>query len=284
MLTQRRTSQRPPERTPRGFTLIELLVVVSIIALLISILLPSLGSARGLARSVQCLSVMKQFGIADGVYGAENSGWHIPIKSRHGDNPNYKPGHGHDYLTFWNIPSVRTSLGVPGRPADENKVGAWYKDWKIICPDATAAIGFDHDIRDAYALNALQWETGAAGGKNLAWGPPSSHWFVWRDSEIVSPSEKLQMTEANYFAIREPNFKRSTLDPAQGWDLYGDQRHQTGTVPLYMRYPHPNKSANAQFFDGHARSMPSTGFYPGKLDYRMWTPNTNARSAPVNPF
>ena len=62
-------------RRETGFTLIELLVVVAIIAVLIAILLPSLGRAKANAVRVKCAANLSQWGKIIAMYQAENEGW-----------------------------------------------------------------------------------------------------------------------------------------------------------------------------------------------------------------
>ncbi len=97
-----------------GFTLIELLVVISIITLLISILLPALTNAREAARSVMCLSQLKQVGLAGRNYMFESDGM-FP------------------HQEWWNSSQHATKPGMKQYiPLDDGNTG----DTLITCPTA----------------------------------------------------------------------------------------------------------------------------------------------------
>jgi len=83
----------------RAFTLIELLVVISIIALLISILLPALGSARRSALETQCASDQRSLGQAAVTVATDEKGV-LPDLGSNADNPKQRASH--IYWTFIN--------------------------------------------------------------------------------------------------------------------------------------------------------------------------------------
>jgi len=63
----------------KAFTLIELLVVISIIALLMSVMMPALSKARGMAKKTVCTSNVRQVMIAETIYTQEYDGWITPF-------------------------------------------------------------------------------------------------------------------------------------------------------------------------------------------------------------
>jgi prepilin-type N-terminal cleavage/methylation domain-containing protein/prepilin-type processing-associated H-X9-DG protein len=77
------SSKHNKQRAP-GFTLVELLVVIGIIALLISILLPSLSKAREQAKKVQCASNVRQFCQAMIMFANENKGRFMDVGNNDG--------------------------------------------------------------------------------------------------------------------------------------------------------------------------------------------------------
>jgi prepilin-type processing-associated H-X9-DG protein/prepilin-type N-terminal cleavage/methylation domain-containing protein len=62
----------------RAFSLVELLVAIAILALVIALLLPTIGKARAAAQRSQCLSNLRQLALADQMYLNDWKDWHIP--------------------------------------------------------------------------------------------------------------------------------------------------------------------------------------------------------------
>lgn len=104
-------------RTDRcGFTLIEILVSIAIIAILASLLLPVLSSARRAAKVMNCSSNLRQVGYGFHMYTVESGGF-IP----HEDNGDTKPPFGSGwYVVLRDYSDEDTVFHCPSEPGKKN--------------------------------------------------------------------------------------------------------------------------------------------------------------------
>jgi prepilin-type N-terminal cleavage/methylation domain-containing protein/prepilin-type processing-associated H-X9-DG protein len=122
-------------RNRKGFTLVELLVVIGIIAILISLLLPSLNRARRQARRVKCMASLQQIGQGFQMYAAAYkgawpvAGWRLP-----NDDQSQWQGWMHYILPFVSGKQFTNQRGDIGTDADfrKNSVIWGCPEWNIV--------------------------------------------------------------------------------------------------------------------------------------------------------
>jgi prepilin-type N-terminal cleavage/methylation domain-containing protein len=156
-----------------GFTLIELLVVISIIALLMSVLLPVLNMARDKAKTAGCLSNLKQWGIICEIYTQENDGkfwavyfpperWPLEIESKYNDCKLNK---------IWFCPTAKKHR------FDLQGVGFGYSSifhaWGLD-PNIAGSYGINGFVLNPYPPNHYPSSIGRGGtSKKDVWGSPN---------------------------------------------------------------------------------------------------------------
>ena len=115
------------KKSTSSFTLIELLVVIGIIAILAAMLMPALSKAREKANQADCMSQLKQIGLALKMYANDQRGWFPAVLDDDGtvsDKTHNTPGLGvllrDDYIETAKIFVCRSSKHtVPQKNGDD---------------------------------------------------------------------------------------------------------------------------------------------------------------------
>lgn len=261
-----------------GFTLIELLVVVAIIALLISILLPSLQQARAISRQLVDKTNVRAQVTAAYLYAENNEGWFVRGIMYYGTG---MPEGG----TF--ATSILREIGYADHippftsPAPE-LIPVFLSIPQYQCPDFPddrSALDF---VASAFSYPYSQEGIAADDASELQWNPDGGFegetsqgavaYYVpisklEQISNVVSPARVIYVTEAHKSLAEGGNkdefrfhhcFLTSQLPFGGKPRVANDQRHPGGL--------------NACFFDGHAETVALKTMdvgYPNSLGLRL---------------
>lgn len=215
----------------RGFTLIELLVVISIIALLLAILLPSLKRVREQAKKVICMSHLRQWGVIIPLYTTEHqdsypSGIHYDAMYNNGVN---------QHTGQWMV-----------------ALEPYYENRKILfCAKAKRLLS-----QSASAINPNTTAWGVIGD---TWGPDyegyggSYGWNAW----VYNPTEGFAQTR---HWKKASNVKGAANVPVMGGSWYFGSWPDSGDTPPADEYTMWNGTSMSHFCNNRHRGKTNLVF------------------------
>jgi prepilin-type N-terminal cleavage/methylation domain-containing protein/prepilin-type processing-associated H-X9-DG protein len=259
-----------------AFTLVELLVVIGIIALLVSILLPSLSKARQSANTTKCLANLRSLGQAQVQYFSEWRGWAVPPIL--GNDNDVWPGTSVKKRAIWfNNNALRAALGWPlWEPGSGN--GARVPGG-FVCPEATQAndaqvnkygthIGYSYGYNSRH-LNYV--------GTPIYTLPVAKTWDAKTEfagvkvNRVRRPTDKIMFADAMTPHLQPQH--SGHYFRVQGFDEWRDDPDETA----FVAYRHGKKHdrINVVFWDGHAETRDRADVEAVK------NPNTANTNGPV---